>query len=55
MLKELSKNFEQDRMGEDKLITEALGRTMTFEEYLDKDKGYIKARKNRAAAAAKAS
>ena len=55
MLKELTKNFEQDRMGEDQLMTEALGQTMSFEDYLNKDKGYIKAQQDRATAAAKTS
>ena len=44
MLKELTKDFEQARAKEDDLMKEALGQTMSFQEYLAKDKNYNKVR-----------
>ena len=52
MLKELTQDFAQDRSKEDGLIKEALGQQMSFQEYLAKDKGYAKARQDKAAATA---
>lgn len=45
MLKEMTKDYEQVRTKEDDLIKEALGQTMSFQEYLEKDKNYNKVRK----------
>lgn len=44
LLKELTKDFDEDRRREDNLMKEALGQTMSFEEYLARDKNYQKAR-----------
>jgi COX assembly protein 2 len=44
MLKDLTKDFEEVRSKEDTLMKEALGQTMSFEEYLAKDKNYQKAK-----------
>jgi COX assembly mitochondrial protein 2 len=48
MLKELTKDFDQTRSKEDGMMMEALGQKMSFQEYLEKDKGYAKARQQRA-------
>ena len=45
MLKEMTKDFEQSRSKEDSLLKEALGQSMSFQEYLEKDKNYAKVRK----------
>jgi len=50
MLDEMNKNFAQDRSNEDVLIMEALGQKVSFQEYLEKDKGYAKAQQENAAA-----
>lgn len=52
MLNELTKDFQQERLNEDKLITEALGQQVSFEDYLNKDKGYQKARQDKAVSGA---
>ena len=48
LLKELNKDFEQTRSKEDGMIMEALGQKLSFQEYLEKDKGYMKARQQQA-------
>jgi COX assembly mitochondrial protein 2 len=45
LLKELNKDYEKTRSREDDLMKEALGQTMSFQEYLEKDKNYNKVRK----------
>ena len=47
MLKELNKDFQQTRTKEDGLMMEALGQKMSFQEYLEKDKGYVQAREKK--------
>lgn len=44
MLKEMNKDFAKNRTKEDGLIMEALGQTMSFQEYLDQDKKYLQAK-----------
>jgi COX assembly mitochondrial protein 2 len=53
MLKELTKDFGKTRSKEDGMMTEALGQKMSFEEYLERDKGYSKAKQQRAESTSK--
>ncbi|CAB9496329.1 Cytochrome c oxidase biogenesis protein Cmc1 like [Seminavis robusta] len=49
LLKEATKDFKQTRGKEDGLMMEALGQSMSFQEYLAKDKQYLKAKQQKTA------
>lgn len=47
LLKELNKDFDVKRRAEEDAYQKALGKDVSFEEYLEKDKDYIKAMNER--------